>query len=79
MPQKRASVGRDRLNARDEDLLRQLVELHTITGRPIGSKVLSERGAGRGLSPSSIRNAMARLKRRVTCLSVTLLAGVFLQ
>jgi len=68
------------LNARDEDLLRQLVELHTTAGRPIGSEGSSRKGTGGGgLSPSSIRNAMAKLKRRVTCLSATLLAGASLQ
>ncbi|MDY7016856.1 MAG: hypothetical protein SVK44_01340 [Nitrospirota bacterium] len=63
MPQKRVSAERDHLNARDEDLLRQLVELHTTAGRAIGSKVLSERTGEGGLSPSSIRNAMAKLKK----------------
>lgn len=63
MPQKRANAEPGPLNAKEEVLLRQLVELYTIAGRPIGSKVLSERTGGAGLSPSSIRNAMAKLKR----------------
>lgn len=62
MIQKRGkNTERSLLNARDEELLLQLVELHTLMGRPIGSKALSERARG-GMSPSSIRNAMVKLK-----------------
>ncbi len=49
------------LNQRSREILRQIVDAYVATGEPIGSRTLSRR-LGLGLSPATIRNAMADLE-----------------
>lgn len=49
------------LDARQGDVLREVVRQHIQTGEPVGSSAVS-RGVRHGLSPASIRNVMAELE-----------------
>jgi heat-inducible transcriptional repressor len=51
------------LDGRDDAILRAIIREHVMTGEPIGSRTAS-RGAGLGLSPATIRAAMASLEER---------------
>ena len=49
------------LGERSREIFRQIVEAYVETGEPIGSRTLARR-SGLGLSPATIRNAMADLE-----------------
>jgi heat-inducible transcriptional repressor len=50
------------LDARSRDVLKTLIQIHVLTGEPVGSESLS-RAMGRALSPATLRNIMAELER----------------
>src|SRR5690606_11589745 len=51
----------NRLTDRQQGVLRLIVHEYVLSGRPVGSKLLSERYAI-GVSPATIRNEMAELE-----------------
>ncbi len=61
LPPGLAAAAMAGLDNRSASILRELVELYVQTGEPVGSRTLSRR-LPLGLSPASIRNAMADLE-----------------
>ena len=57
----RKELPTQKLNKRAETVLQDLVDIHTSTGTPVGSKTLTENSA-LGLSSASYRNIMADLE-----------------
>lgn len=62
------------LNERSASILREIVEIYSQTGQPVGSKTLAER-LPVGLSSATIRNVMAELERQGLLLSPHTSAG----
>src|SRR5882762_8825801 len=54
------SQGDEALNGRTQEILNSIVREYIETGEPVGSRTVSKRRSD-GLSPASIRNAMADL------------------
>jgi heat-inducible transcriptional repressor len=52
-----------KLDERELEILKSVIQAHVITGEPVGSRTLS-RGAGLDLSPATIRNVMSDLEER---------------
>src|SRR6185437_1439639 len=52
------------LTARQRELLARVIEEYSATGQPVGSRSLVER-AGLSVSPSTVRNELAELRREV--------------
>src|SRR6266403_3101667 len=52
--------GEDTLTGRTQEILNSVVREYIETGEPVGSRTISKRRSD-GLSPASIRNAMADL------------------
>jgi heat-inducible transcriptional repressor len=51
------------LDPREREILKSIIQAHTLTGEPVGSRTLS-RARGLDLSPATIRNIMADLEER---------------
>lgn len=51
------------IHGRQGDVLKEIVDIYTQTGQPVGSKTVSERLPAK-LSPASVRNAMAELEEK---------------
>lgn len=51
------------LRGRQGDVLKEIVDVYTQTGQPVGSKTVSERLPAK-LSPASVRNVMAELEEK---------------
>src|SRR5690606_3204328 len=62
------------LNERSAAILREIVEIYSQTGQPVGSKTLAER-LPVSLSSATIRNVMAELERQGLLLSPHTSAG----
>jgi heat-inducible transcriptional repressor len=62
------------LNERSSHVLREIVDMYTRTGQPVGSKTLAE-SLPLSLSPASIRNVMAELEARGLLMSPHTSAG----
>jgi heat-inducible transcriptional repressor len=60
-PIPRADAGR--LDERELEILKSVIQAHVLTGEPVGSRVLSRAG-GLDLSPATIRNVMSDLEER---------------